>query len=153
MNGRIPAGILRMKDYNCFMLGDRLFVSMMDACILYILVRGWPLSVNAVAISASAVVVWTAIRHDIWMEPRHRPDSFYPRAGVVSALGKIHLVYFAGQYMLGAMGLWMIGYMMAGLRPWSWVAAVAVASAMAYFVTLASDLAQGKFKRLPNQRG
>ena len=146
-DGKLPrSGILRMKSYNFFMLGDRVFVTLMDFAILYVLTQGWPLSLGAVAISVLVAFAWTAIWHDIWMKPRHR---------VVSLLGKVHLVYFATQYMLGFMGLWMVGYMLAGYRLWSGVVAVVVtvglASATAYFVTLSSDI--GKFKRPSNTLG
>ena len=153
-NGELPKkGILYMKDYNFFMWGDRVFLTIMDFAIFYVLVQGWPLAANAVVISMFGAVIWASIWDATWMKPSHRPDSFYPWTGAVSLLGMIHLVYCGVQYALGFMGLWMVGYMVAGLRPWSLVAAVGLFAAAVYYVILAVEWRRGKFKRLPTHRG
>lgn len=153
-DGKLPErGILHVKDYNFFMWGNRLVITIMDFAILYVLVQGWPLAAKAIVISMFGAVVWTGIWDTIWRRPSHRPDSFYPLSGVVSRLGRIQLVYFSVQYFLGFMGLWMVGYMLAGYRPWSWVAAIGLISAAVYYMILGADFLAGKFKRIPVQPG
>ena len=154
-DGRLPLkGILCMRDRNFYIYRNFICVTIIDFAILYVLVREWPPSIYAVLISVLMAGVWTVIWHSIWLSPRHMPNSFYPRAGVVSLLGKVHLLYFAVQYFLGFLGLWMVGYMMVGLRPWLWVVVVSgLFAAGVYFSTLGWDfLTYGKFKKLPSPR-
>ncbi len=146
-------GIQYLKNYQFFMIGDRFCLTIMDFAILYILVQGWPLSAEAVVISAVVALVWTIIWHLVWLLPSHRPDVFYPKTGVISKLGKIHLVYFGIQYALGFMGLWMTMYMWAGLRPLLWIAGLGLVAAGVYYAILIWDWRKGKFTRPPTQRG
>lgn len=146
--GKLPQrGILHLKDYNFFMVGDIVWVSVMDFAILYVLTDGWPLSVMAITVCVLAALVWTGLWHFIWLQPSHRPDVLYPRAGEVSLLGQIHLVYFFVQYALGFLGLWIMMYMVLGFRPWSWAAALGLLAAGVYFLILWSEFARGKFRR------
>ena len=146
--GKIPRReeILYLEDYNFFKWGDRWCLSVMDFAIAFVLVERWPLSVWAVFLCFLVGVVWTALWHRIYLGESHRPDSAYPFTGVVSLLGRIHLVYFGAQYILGFMGIGMMILMALGQRSWSPVTFVGLAAGLGYFATLFSDFAAGRFK-------
>ena len=151
--GIIPSGgIQYLQEYNFFEWGDIVFLSMMDFAIAFVLVGQWSLPAWIVALCFLLGIAWTAVSHWIWLQPRHIPDSFYPYSGVVSPLGRMHLVYFGAQYILGFMGIGMIVLMVRGERPWSIDASagivVGLAAALAYFITLLSDIRAGRARLL-----
>jgi hypothetical protein len=144
--GEIPpkGQILYLKYYNFFRWGDRWFLSIMDFAIVFVLVERWPLFLWIMGLCSLAGVVWTGLWHWIYLKPSHNPDSCYPYAGVVSSLGRIHLVYFGAQYILGFMGIGMVVLMAGGQRPWSPVAFVGLGAGLGYFVMLLSDFVAGR---------
>jgi len=153
--GKIPARgkILYLKDYNFFKWGDFWFLSAMDFAIAYVLVERWPLPAWIAVSCFLAGVFWTALWHWIYMLPSHNPDSAYPQTGVVSRVGRIHLVYFAAQYILGFIGIGMVVLMAMGERQWSPAAFVGLAAGLGYFAMLFSDFLAGRFKRVRNPPG
>lgn len=142
-----PRGeILYLEDYNFFKLGDKWFLSLMDFAIAFVLVERPFLPVWVVGLCLLAGVAWTALWHQIYLGESHRPDSAYPFTGVVSLLGRIHLLYFGAQYILGFMGVGMGVSMAMGERSWSAVVFVGLAAGLGYFATLFSDFVAGRFR-------
>lgn len=146
--GTIPprGEILYWWDFNFFKWGDIWFLSIMDFAIAFILVERWSLSVWIVILCFLIGIAWTALLHRIYLGPWHIPDSCYPYIGVVSLVGRIHLSYFATQYILGFMGIGMVVLMIMGEREWSAAVFVAFIAGFGYFATLTSDFVAGRFR-------
>lgn len=148
--GKIPprGEILYLEDYLFFRRGDKWFLSIMDFAVAFVLVEGWPLSAWVVVLCLVGGVAWTALWHRIYLGKSHRPDSAYPFTGVVSLLGRIHLLYFGAQYTLGFMGIGMVVLMALGERQWSPVVFPGLLAVGGYFVTFFSDYMAGRFRRI-----
>ncbi|MCP6726628.1 MAG: hypothetical protein KJI69_01125 [Patescibacteria group bacterium] len=146
--GTIPprGEILYLQDLNFFKWGDRWFLSIMDFAIAFVLVERWPLPIWVVTVCFLVGIAWTALWHRIYLGPRQIPNSLYPYIGAVSLVGRIHLAYFAAQYILGFMGIAMVVLMIMGERQWSPAVFVAFVAGFGYFATLISDFVAKRYR-------
>lgn len=136
--------ILYLEDYLFFRRGDKLFLSIMDFAIAFVLVERWPLSTWVVVLCLAGGVAWTALWHVRWLRRHKAFDSAYPRPRTVSLLGRIHLGYYWAQYTLGVLGLSMVVLMATGARTWSFMVVPGLFAAILYYVMLYADVRAGR---------
>ncbi len=80
------------------------------------------------------------------MSQLHRPDSGYPKAGVISVSGILHLGYFFVQCSVSAyLSLLMLVGVLQGLPLY-----IALLGGAIYVLSFAFDVRKGAFKQLPS---
>jgi hypothetical protein len=98
-------GFLYMQHYYATSWGDLLGISAIDWVVAAYLYRGdlsWWFLVPCLVVG---IGVGFALHFFLWMGPSHKPDWAYPKKGVVSFGGQLHLVYFILQLTVALLAI------------------------------------------------
>ena len=127
-----------LQDWHTATWGDWVGVSLVDA------VAGYSMSVAhmpLLVVSTLIGFIFVFTFHIRAMQKNHRPDSGYPKPGIISTSGFLHLVYFFAQMSICAyVFLLALTRSICGLP-----LLLALAGAMFYILCLEFDITSGKF--------
>lgn len=144
---------LYLQDFWTNTWGDILGLSLVDYAVTFLIQDTWPLDSFGIAACIGVGAIATAVFLVACLGKRHKPDAGYSKTGKVSLAARMHLLYFAVQVAVSAIGLWIIGLMLLGWIPWTLGAFLGMGGGAVFILTFVLDVRTGRFASLPKTIG